>query len=107
MRRHAARRALRPAPSPCTAARPAGLARPTRRSRTERRSLGWAELFDHYALRLKTAVFLGATDKLQREDSVVHLVAQALSEPQVERQAGRRGQSGFLLSGGADAPPRR
>jgi error-prone DNA polymerase len=43
----------------------------------------WAKLFDQYALLLKTAVFLGVTGKLQREDGVVHLVAQALWEPQV------------------------
>lgn len=43
----------------------------------------WQHVFERFALLVKTAVFLGVTGKIQRQDGVVHVVAQTLWEPRV------------------------
>jgi len=44
----------------------------------------WEGVFQRYSVLAKTVSFLGITGKLRVEDSVVHLVAEALWEPGVE-----------------------
>jgi error-prone DNA polymerase len=41
----------------------------------------WKDVFDRHALLAKTLSFLGVTGKIQRESSVVHVVAESLWEP--------------------------
>jgi len=43
----------------------------------------WPKKFQEYALLAKTTPFLGATGKVQSEESVVHIVVDALWEPQL------------------------
>jgi error-prone DNA polymerase len=46
----------------------------------------WESVFQRYAVLAKTASFLGVTGKLQVEDNVVHLVAEQLWQPLLDRQ---------------------
>ncbi len=55
----------------------------------------WQKLFDRFALILKTAVFLGVTGKLQRQDGVVHVIAESLWEPNVTTQPATGGSRDF------------
>jgi error-prone DNA polymerase len=55
----------------------------------------WQKLFDRFALLLKTAVFLGVTGKLQRQDGVVHVIADSLWEPRVTVQPATGGSRDF------------
>jgi error-prone DNA polymerase len=41
----------------------------------------WQDVFNRFALVAKTSSFLGATGKIQRESSVVHVVVESLWEP--------------------------
>ena len=41
----------------------------------------WKDVFERYALLAKTSSFLGVTGKIQKESNVVHVVAEALWEP--------------------------
>jgi error-prone DNA polymerase len=45
----------------------------------------WENVFQRYSVLAKTAGFLGVSGKLQAEDGVVHLVAETLWEPLLER----------------------
>ncbi len=51
--------------------------------------------FEHYAVLVKTAPFLGVTGKLEARDNVVHLIADELWTPRltVQPQHGRSGTS--------------
>ncbi len=42
----------------------------------------WQDVFNRFALVAKTSSFLGATGKIQRESSVVHVVVESLWEPE-------------------------
>jgi error-prone DNA polymerase len=54
----------------------------------------WQNVFERYALLAKTSSFLGVTGKIQRESDVVHLVAEALWEPDSMRApAGTRSRN--------------
>jgi error-prone DNA polymerase len=44
----------------------------------------WKRVFDDYALLARTASFLGVTGKLQKQDGVVHIVAEQAWMPQLE-----------------------
>jgi len=55
----------------------------------------WQKVFEQFALVLKTAVFLGVTGKIQRQDGVVHVVASSLWEPQVSVQPATGGSRDF------------
>jgi error-prone DNA polymerase len=46
----------------------------------------WESVFQRYALLAKTASFLGVTGTLQVEDDVVHLIAEQLWQPMLERK---------------------
>ncbi|HZD42022.1 MAG TPA: OB-fold nucleic acid binding domain-containing protein, partial [Terriglobales bacterium] len=46
----------------------------------------WESVFQRYALLAKTTTFLGITGVLQAEDGVVHLVAEKLWKPDLERK---------------------
>jgi error-prone DNA polymerase len=52
----------------------------------------WSRLFEKYALLIKTSDFLGVSGKLQKQDGVVHLVAETFWDPQ--------GQIGFKPESG-------
>jgi error-prone DNA polymerase len=41
----------------------------------------WRRVFEEYALLIKTASFLGVAGKLQHQDGVVHVVADAFWDP--------------------------
>ncbi|HEX2675231.1 MAG TPA: OB-fold nucleic acid binding domain-containing protein, partial [Polyangiales bacterium] len=43
----------------------------------------WKRVFDAQSLLARTASFLGVTGKIQKEDGVVHLVADELWEPRL------------------------
>ena len=43
----------------------------------------WKKVFDRYALLAKTEKFLGVSGVLQKQDGVVHLVAEQLWAPKV------------------------
>ncbi len=45
----------------------------------------WERLFERYALLAKTTIFLGVTGTLQSEEGVVHLVAEELWVPRINR----------------------
>ena len=45
----------------------------------------WERVFRQYATAAKTAGFLGVTGRLQSQDGVVHLVAEKLWTPAIER----------------------
>ncbi|MCA9520401.1 MAG: error-prone DNA polymerase, partial [Myxococcales bacterium] len=47
----------------------------------------WQQVFDKYTVLARTAAFLGVTGKLQVEQGVVHLVADALWAPDVSLKA--------------------
>ncbi|MGH7825149.1 MAG: error-prone DNA polymerase, partial [Candidatus Binatia bacterium] len=49
----------------------------------------WESVFQRYSVLAKTASFLGVTGTLQNEDGVVHLVAEKLWEPEVNRKPAR------------------
>jgi error-prone DNA polymerase len=46
----------------------------------------WEQVFERYALLAKTAAFLGVSGVLQREEGVVHIVAQKLWKPQIHHR---------------------
>ena len=46
----------------------------------------WPRVFDRYAVLAKTAAFLGVTGTLQVEQGVVHLVAERLWTPRINRR---------------------
>jgi error-prone DNA polymerase len=52
----------------------------------------WSRLFEKYALLIKASDFLGVSGKLQKQDGVVHLVAETFWDPQ--------GQIGFKPESG-------
>jgi error-prone DNA polymerase len=41
----------------------------------------WAPVYERFRILVKTASFLGVTGKLQRQDGVVHLIADSFWEP--------------------------
>ena len=45
----------------------------------------WDRVFAQYAVIAKTTSFLGVTGKLQVQDGVVHLVAESLWVPKIDR----------------------
>ena len=47
----------------------------------------WKRVFDDYALLARTASFLGVTGRLQKQDGVVHIVAEEAWAPQLEAPA--------------------
>ncbi len=55
----------------------------------------WKRVFDAHALLARTASFLGVTGHIQTDDGVVHLVADALWEPNTERSPARTSSRDF------------
>ena len=45
----------------------------------------WAKVYEKFRVLVKTASFLGVTGKLQAEDGVTHLIADAFWRPKIER----------------------
>jgi error-prone DNA polymerase len=43
----------------------------------------WRQVFDRHAIVARTALLLGVSGKLQSESGVVHLIADALWEPDI------------------------
>jgi error-prone DNA polymerase len=43
----------------------------------------WKRVFDEHAVLARTASFLGVTGKLQKQDGVVHIVAESAWLPQL------------------------
>ena len=57
----------------------------------------WESVFQRYAVLAKTVSFLGISGKLQAEDGVVHLVAEALMGAASRAEAGEYTQPRFSL----------
>ena len=55
----------------------------------------WRDVFKKFEILGKTASFLGVTGKLQSEEGVVHLVAESLWDPALDRKPRRRKSRDF------------
>ena len=55
----------------------------------------WSQVFERYAVMIKTTSFLGVTGKLQSEDGVVHLIAEGFWEPRIPAQVKSGGSRDF------------
>ena len=55
----------------------------------------WRDVFKKFEILGKTASFMGVTGKLQSEEGVVHLVAESLWDPALDRKPGRRRSRDF------------
>ena len=55
----------------------------------------WERVFARYAALAKTATFLGVTGTLQVEQGVVHLVAERLWSPRLQREPASVGSRDF------------
>jgi error-prone DNA polymerase len=55
----------------------------------------WRDVFKKFEILGKTASFMGVTGKLQSEEGVVHLVAESLWDPALDRKPRRRRSRDF------------
>ena len=55
----------------------------------------WKKVFDRYALLAKTQTFLGVSGVLQKQDRVVHLVAEELWRPRLRLEPEGAGSRDF------------
>jgi error-prone DNA polymerase len=55
----------------------------------------WSKVFDRFAVTIKTSAFLGVSGKLQSQDGVVHLIADAFWTPRIEARPESGGSHDF------------